>query len=267
MAACSLGASSFKIRHLSLGYGGPKVTRSSGVKTRSLVGYNGLVISPNTKKPLIRRWCLGSEAQSSSSLDGNLEKAISSDGASPLVPNSNDVESFLAELCDTTSIAEIELKLGDFQLYVMRNLNGHITTSHPPISVPVSSPQNFEMPSSNGSAPAPSLAITKLASSDGIGTLLDKAADEGLVIIRSPRVGFFRRSRTIKGKRAPPSCKEKQQVKEGQVICYIEQLGGELPVESEVSGEVIKVLLEDGAPVGYGDPIISILPSFPGIKI
>lgn len=70
----------------------------------------------------------------------------------------------------------------------MRNLNGHITTSHPPISVPVSSPQNFEMPSSNGSAPAPSLAITKLASSDGIGTLLDKAADEGLVIIRSPRV-------------------------------------------------------------------------------
>lgn len=70
----------------------------------------------------------------------------------------------------------------------MRNLNGQITTSHPPISVPTNFPQKIEMPSSNGPAPAPSLAITKLTSSDRIGTLLDKAADEGLVIIRSPRV-------------------------------------------------------------------------------
>uniref|UniRef100_A0A3N7EMK9 Lipoyl-binding domain-containing protein n=1 Tax=Populus trichocarpa TaxID=3694 RepID=A0A3N7EMK9_POPTR len=80
------------------------------------------------------------------------------------------------------------------------------------------------------------------------------------------KVGFFRRSRTIKGKRAPPSCKEKQIIKEGQVLCYIEQLGGELPIESDISGEVIKILREDGEPVGYGDALIAILPSFPGIK-
>ncbi|GAV66379.1 LOW QUALITY PROTEIN: hypothetical protein CFOL_v3_09889 [Cephalotus follicularis] len=50
------------------------------------------------------------------------------------------------------------------------------------------------------------------------------------MIIQSPRV-FFRRSQTIKGKRTSPSCKEKQEVKEGQVLCYIEQLGGEILIE------------------------------------
>jgi acetyl/propionyl-CoA carboxylase alpha subunit len=35
---------------------------------------------------------------------------------------------------------------------------------------------------------------------------------------------------------------------------------------AEMSGEVMKVLWEDGEPVGYGDPLIAIRPSFPGIK-
>ncbi|KAI7741639.1 hypothetical protein M8C21_017648 [Ambrosia artemisiifolia] len=49
---------------------------------------------------------------------------------------------------------------------------------------------------------------------------------------------------------------EKQTVKEGQ-------LGGELPIESDIAGEVIKTIREDGDPsVGYGDALIAILPSF-----
>ncbi|XWS11739.1 hypothetical protein CRYUN_Cryun37aG0025900 [Craigia yunnanensis] len=35
---------------------------------------------------------------------------------------------------------------------------------------------------------------------------------------------------------------------------------------SDVSGEVIKILREDGDPVGYGDALIALLPSFLGIK-
>ncbi|KAI3691370.1 hypothetical protein L2E82_49719 [Cichorium intybus] len=49
---------------------------------------------------------------------------------------------------------------------------------------------------------------------------------------KNKQLGYFRRSRAIKGKRALPSCKEKQIVKEGQVICYVEQLGGDLPIEA-----------------------------------
>jgi biotin carboxyl carrier protein len=81
------------------------------------------------------------------------------------------------------------------------------------------------------------------------------------------QVGYFRKGRVVKGKRGPPLCEEGQVINKGQVVCYLEQLGTQQPVESEITGEVEKVLWEDGEPVGYGDPLIAIRPSFQGIKI
>ncbi|XP_061980798.1 uncharacterized protein LOC133701044 isoform X5 [Populus nigra] len=159
------------------------------------------------------------------------------------------IESLVTEICNTTSIAEFELKLGGFRLYVMRDLtekNEPTSQPLPPPPLAVTVKTTTDSSDLNGSA-STSLAISKQEPSFwGIKSFLDRAADEGLMILQSPRVGFFRRSRTIKGKRAPPSCKEKQIIKEGQVLCYIEQLGGELPIESDISGEVIKILREDG---------------------
>ncbi|GAV62812.1 LOW QUALITY PROTEIN: Biotin_lipoyl domain-containing protein, partial [Cephalotus follicularis] len=177
------------------------------------------------------------------------------------------VEYLVSEICNSTSIAKFELKLDGFRLYVSRDLAWKTSMSPPPPSpAPISLNTALEAPDLNGSVSTSYLAITKPVPSTGGITFLGKAADEGLMIIQSPRVGFFRRSRTIKGKRTPPSCKEKQKVKEGQVLCYIELLGGEIPIESDVSGEVIRILRDDGDPVGYGDALITILPSFPGIK-
>ncbi|KAL9232030.1 hypothetical protein vseg_007179 [Gypsophila vaccaria] len=197
---------------------------------------------------------------------------------SQIVPNSNEVMSLLSDICDTTSIAEFELKLDGFHLHVTRELSSAVTNSRPPSppSPPVASASAATSTSSytasKESALSDQVSTTSLAiaKSGPLGiksrALLERAADEGLVIIQSPKVGFFRRCRTIKGRRAPPACKEKQIVKEGQVVCYVEQLGWEAPIESDVSGEVTKFLCEDGEPVGFGDPIIAILPSFPGIK-
>ncbi|XP_039066698.1 biotin carboxyl carrier protein of acetyl-CoA carboxylase-like [Hibiscus syriacus] len=206
--------------------------------------------------------------QATTNLADDSEETKTSGLTSQLIPNSSGVESLVRTVCDTISVAEFELKLGGFRLYLVRDLAGKsepppAIANSPPVTV--STNKNVEAPVSNGPI-STSLAITKPLSSSGrIESFLDKAADEGLVILQSPMVGFFRRSRTIKGKRTPPSCKEKQIVKEGQVLCYIEQLGGEIPIESDASGEVIKILREDGDSVGYGDALIAILPSFPGI--
>ncbi|CAN4098396.1 unnamed protein product [Withania somnifera] len=266
-----LGASGLKLTSLNLGSTKPKLSVLHNVRMKKLVQSDGLLLITKSRKTFGCH-CSTVEAKTAAAAaipnsDDSSRKIISSETASPLIPNSYEVESLLTEICDTTSIAEVDLKLGRFRLYVKRDLTGQSKTPLPPKSSPVSIPSSVEVADSNGSASSTSLAITKSSPpSDGIQTMIDKAADEGFVIIQSPRVGYFRRSRTIKGKRAPPSCKEKQQVKEGQVVFFIEQLGGELPVESDVSGEVIKILREDGDPVGYGDPLISILPSFPGIK-
>ncbi|MBA0628126.1 hypothetical protein Godav_022895 [Gossypium davidsonii] len=228
------------------------------------------------------------ETSATTNLGDDSKETKMSGSTSQLIPNSSGVESLVRDICSTTSIAEFELKLGGFRLYMVRNLAGKSEPPPPilsPPSVSVSTNKTVEAPKSNGTVSTPSSVITRPLSSSGrIESFLDKAADEGLV-------GFFMRSRTIKGKRAPPSCKEKQIVKEGQVLCYIEQLGCEIPIallflyayvyminqsglslilitvlQSDVSGEVIKILQEDGDAIGYGDALIAILPSFPGIK-
>ncbi|KAD6794557.1 hypothetical protein E3N88_05453 [Mikania micrantha] len=245
MAACSFGPSTLKLCSLRLG---PATVELANLQQN----YHGLWFRT------------GTDLQDSS------EVGISSESTSQLTPNASEVESLLADICDTTSIAEFELKLGGFRLYVLRNLAGESTSSPPPVSAPVIS-ANVNPIDQNGSASSPSLAITKVEpTSGGIQRYLDTAADEGLTIIQSPRVRnnilniyLFNYQLEFFYKKI---CNLKQVVKEGQVICYIEQLGGELPIESDVAGEVIKILREDGDPVGYGDALIAILPSFPGIK-
>lgn len=270
MAARSFGASGLKISSLNLGSARPKFSalqplNGFPIGILKFHQFDGLEIESARS----RRAVAGCKISASEAIltvtaksDDSPEGIGSSNAASKLILNSFEVESLVNEVCDTTSIAEFELKLGGFRLYVMRNLA--VPT---PASAPISVDTGIHVPNENGSASSTSLAISKSEPSPSdLQPSIVKAADEGLVILQSPRVGFFRRSRTIKGKRAPPSCKEKQEVKEGQVLCFIEQLGGEIPIESDVSGEVVKILREDGEPVGYGDALIAILPSFPGIK-
>ncbi|XP_043687095.1 biotin carboxyl carrier protein of acetyl-CoA carboxylase [Telopea speciosissima] len=271
MAACSLGgASHIQLSNFHSGYArtpfGSLQMYPIRSWTRQKPRFSGLVLSSRFEKPFSTSCRSSSETETTTNIqDGSAEKKSNS-LTSQIIPNSFEVQSLVTAICDTTSVAEFELKLSGFKIYVTRNLSGKSEPPAPSNSVPTGSSITAETRDLNGSV-STSLAISKpVPSLGGIQTLLDKAMDEGLVILQSPRVGYFRRSRTIKGKRAPPSCKEKQIVKEGQVLCYIEQLGGEIPIESDVSGEIVKILREDGDPVGYGDPLIAILPSFPGIK-
>eukprot|EP00897_Mesotaenium_endlicherianum_P009763 jgi/Mesen1/8815/ME000053S08218 len=94
----------------------------------------------------------------------------------------------------------------------------------------------------------------------------EEEVDEGLLYVTAPKVGVFRRGRSAKGKQGKPLVVEEGQVKKGQVVCYLEQLGTQLAIESEHTGEVVSVFLEDGDPVGYAERLIAIRPAFPGIK-
>eukprot|EP00257_Ricinus_communis_P015770 XP_015573743.1 uncharacterized protein LOC8282291 [Ricinus communis] len=290
MASCGLGASNIRISKVDFSIARVGNLQQCNGRPNSIKAWfgrrsphcAGVAASYVPKKAF--SICCGQTVETESATNSMDEKETKSSGlTSQLLPNSAEVESLITEICNSTSIAEFELKLDGFRLYVTRDLTEKsklqplsASASAPALSPPpapaaalasVSTDTTTAAPDLNGSVSSTSRAISKSGSfSGGVQSILDRAADEGLMILQSPRVGFFRRSRTIKGKRAPPSCKEKQIVKEGQVLCYIEQLGGELPIESDVSGEVIKILREDGEPVGYGDALIAILPSFPGIK-
>ncbi|KAL3677314.1 hypothetical protein R1sor_027262 [Riccia sorocarpa] len=209
-------------------------------------------------------------------LEAEEESVAPEDDNSPLTPTSFEVQSLLMELCDETSIAELQLKVGGFKLSVKRDVAKlkSAAPAVPAVPPPVpSKPMVDSLPAGTTASPAASKTSnsTALVSSaskplPSVFALLESAADEGLLFVKSPKVGYFRKGRVAKGKSGPPLCEEGQIIKEGHVVCYLEQLGTQQPVESDISGEVVKVLWDDGEPVGYGDPLIAIRPSFPGIK-
>ncbi|HIO41567.1 MAG TPA: acetyl-CoA carboxylase biotin carboxyl carrier protein [Aquifex sp.] len=79
--------------------------------------------------------------------------------------------------------------------------------------------------------------------------------EEKLHVIKSPLVGTFYRA---PAPGAPPFVEEGDIVSPGQVLCIIEALKVMNEIESDVRGKVVKILVENGQPVEYGQPLFLI---------
>jgi len=73
--------------------------------------------------------------------------------------------------------------------------------------------------------------------------------------MKSPFVGTFYRSSNPK---SDPYCKEGQIVKKGQTLCIVEAMKLMNEIESEMNGKIISVLVENGQPVEFGEPLFII---------
>ena len=74
-------------------------------------------------------------------------------------------------------------------------------------------------------------------------------------IVKSPIVGtFFRASEP----NTPPFVDVGTSVKKGQVLCIIEAMKLMNEIDSEYDGEVVKVYVENGQPVQYGERLFAI---------
>lgn len=78
-----------------------------------------------------------------------------------------------------------------------------------------------------------------------------------LVTIESPMVGTFYRAPAPD---ADPYVNEGDIIKEGQILCIIEAMKLMNEIESKIAGKIIKILVENGQPVEYGQPLVLIEP-------
>lgn len=112
-----------------------------------------------------------------------------------------------------------------------------------PVADPVESP-----PSGDGAPAAPAVAR-------------DPAAPERpatrLIEIKSPMVGTFYRAGAPG---APPYVDAGQRVSEGDTLCIIEAMKLMNEFESEISGTIEEILVEDGEPVEYGQVLFRVAP-------
>ncbi|MBI5101831.1 MAG: acetyl-CoA carboxylase biotin carboxyl carrier protein [Nitrospirae bacterium] len=79
-----------------------------------------------------------------------------------------------------------------------------------------------------------------------------------LVTVTSPIVGTFYKSSTPE---APPFVESGSKVKKGQVLCIIEAMKLMNEIECDTDGVVARVLIENGQPVEYGEPLFLIEPA------
>ena len=149
----------------------------------------------------------------------------------------------LIDLIQESDVAEIEISEGEESVRISRN-----SSSAPVHYAP--QPQSYHAP-----APAPAAApAASGASVEADNKAAQKASNEANAI-RSPMVGTFYRSSSPE---AAAFVEVGQQVNAGDVICIIEAMKMFNQIEADRSGTVKAILVEDGHPVEYDEPLIVI---------
>ena len=152
-----------------------------------------------------------------------------------------ELHRLLATLAES-DIQEFRLEGEDFYLEVKRNLlnsSDSITSQKKPISEDIDSapPQRKVEASSVPSPPPPSVPGSR--------------AD--LVEVTAPMVGTFYRA---PGPEEPPFVEIGSRIKVGQAVCILEAMKLMNELESEVSGEVVEILVDNGTPVEFGQVLM-----------
>jgi acetyl-CoA carboxylase biotin carboxyl carrier protein len=159
----------------------------------------------------------------------------------------------LKELIDfliEKDISEFELERGDVKVRIKRGGE----TAAPVIThaVPMAAMPMAASPAQAGQAPTTAAAPPASASAAPAA-----AVEEELHTVKSPIVGTFYEA---PGPGALPFVKAGDQVAAGQVLCIIEAMKLMNEIESDASGEIVKVLVNNGQPVEYGQPLFAIRP-------
>jgi acetyl-CoA carboxylase biotin carboxyl carrier protein len=151
----------------------------------------------------------------------------------------------LIEFLIEKDITEFELERGDVKVRIKRGTDTAVSVSGPAYShfaaasAPVPAP---EAGSAHASSPAPPK---------------EKPAtpDEELHMVRSPIVGTYYESPSPG---SPPFCKPGDKVELGQVLCIVEAMKLMNEIESDVAGELVKILVNNGQPIEYGQELFSV---------
>ena len=158
----------------------------------------------------------------------------------------------LIKLINRYKLAEFSMKDGEFEIFIRSDQD----PIEGPIQQVVQVPQQafVQAPAAAPiAAPAPAEAAPPPAAP------ASAAVDESkLLAVKSPMVGTFYRSSSPD---KPAFVKVGDSIGKGDVVCIVEAMKLFNEIESEVSGTIVKVLVEDAQPVEYDQVLFMVEPN------
>ena len=143
----------------------------------------------------------------------------------------------LIKLVESSQINELEVQDEGFQVRIVKSASGHPAV-YQPQSIHAAPPSAH---------PAGDFSTQVEAKVEKTGS-----GDDNTVEILSPMVGTFYRAPAPD---SDPYVREDEIIKPGQILCIIEAMKLMNEIEAEISGKIIKILVENGQPVEYNQPL------------
>ena len=143
-----------------------------------------------------------------------------------------------------SGVSEVKIENKDFKLTI-KNKPEYVTSA--PVATTVTA-----IPASIPPAVAPTTPATPATEASK-----NEADNSKYITIKAPIIGtFYRKPSPDK----PPYVEVGDTIKEGDVVCIIEAMKLFNEIESEVSGKIVKVLVDDATPVEFDQPLFLVEP-------
>ena len=166
----------------------------------------------------------------------------------------------LIKFVSKAGVTEVEIEKKEFKITIKADpISKRRGKAADPMvqQIPVAMPQmaNMGMPqmqqvpvAAPAAAPAPVVAAPAA----------EPAVDSKLVEVKSPMIGtFYRKAAPDK----PSFVEVGDSIQKGDTVCVIEAMKLFNEIEAEVSGKIVKVLVDDNSPVEYDQPLFLVDPS------
>lgn len=144
----------------------------------------------------------------------------------------------LVELMNEHGLSEMDIRQGDMRIQLRRG-------SEPAVTSPALRP----------AAPPPALVTAPAEPTKPAAPPPAGATEEHVVFIKSPMVGTFY---AASDPDSPPYVKVGDSVGPDTVVCIVEAMKVFNEIQAEVSGKIVAVLVENGEPVEFGQPLFKV---------
>jgi acetyl-CoA carboxylase biotin carboxyl carrier protein len=159
--------------------------------------------------------------------------------------NKKEIEE-LIRFVSKSGVSEVSLEQKDFKITIV-NAPKHVETF-------VTAPQ----PVYHAPAPVPQVPVAAAAPA-AVAPPAAAATDESKYhVVKSPMIGTFYRTPSPD---KPNFVNVGDEVKQGQVICIIEAMKLFNEIECDITGRIVKVLVDNSTPVEYDQPLFLVDPS------